>query len=298
VNFFRRFRDAVLVAALLAIPFFFLNANLKDPAKTNAVDRVVLQISAPLQWVSTQAARGVSAVIEEYVYLVDVGRENERLHYENARLSQENLRLQGEGQENRRLRDLLQMREQLGGEQLSAQVIGKEVSANFRVVRVRLDRGERDRVKPGMPVVAPEGLVGQVRRTWGRYSDVLLTVDRTSAIDVVLERNGARGMLRGTGESDRYLCRIQYLLRADEVRVGDQVFTSGLGHRFPPNILVGRVTNVVRRDFGLYQEAEVTPAANFSTLEAVSILTMGAREAGSQDGAGVRGDLADPPPEI
>jgi len=158
------------------------------------------------------------------------------------------------------------------------------------VMRIRLDRGERDRVRSGMPVLAAGGLVGQVRRSWGRYSDVLLTVDRTSAIDVVLQRNGARGMLRGTGDSDQYLCRIQYLLRADEVRVGDLVHTSGLGHRFPPNILVGRVSRVVRRDFGLYQEAEVTPAVNFSTLEEVLIMTAGSREQSVAESALRAGD--------
>ena len=38
---FKRFRDAAICVALLAIPFFFLNANLKDPEHTNALDRTV-----------------------------------------------------------------------------------------------------------------------------------------------------------------------------------------------------------------------------------------------------------------
>lgn len=160
---------------------------------------------------------------------------------------------------------------------MSARVIGKEISPYFRVMRVRLDRGERDHVRAGMPVISTQGLVGQIRRAFGRYADVLLTVDRKSAIDVVVPRSGARGMLRGTGESNRYLCRIQYLSRTDEVKVGDEVYTSGLGQRFPGSILVGRITKVERRDFGLYQEVEVTPSVNFSLLEEVLILTEGSR---------------------
>ena len=129
-----------------------------------------------------------------------------------------------------------------------------------------------------MAVVSARGLVGQVLRTGGRYSDVLLTVDRTSAIDVVIQRTGARGMLRGTGEDDRYLCRIQYLRRDEEVEAGDEVYTSGLGQRFPAAILVGTVVSVRRQEFGLYQEAEVLPAVDFSTLEEVLVLTEGSRE--------------------
>lgn len=277
MNFFRRFRDAAICVALLAIPFFFLNANLKDPASTNVLDRLVLQASAPIQYVATQFAHGVSSVWEDYVWLVDVKEDNDRLRAQNARLRAENTRLAQQGRENRRLRALLQLREQIGGETLSAQVIGKEVSPFFRVIRVTLDRGERDRVRSGMPVVSSDGLVGQVRRAWGRYSDVLLTVDRTSAIDVVVQRTGARGMLRGTGETDRYLCRLEYLQRTDEVRVGDLIHTSGLGQRFPGSILVGRITRVSQRSFGLYQEAEVTPAVDFSGLEEVLIMTTGSR---------------------
>lgn len=264
----------MLVAALLAVPFFFLNANLKEPARTNVLDRLVLQASAPIQWVATQTARGVSNVIEEYVYLVDVGRDNERLRYENAHLRQDNQHLQAEAQENQRLRDELQFREQMGSELLTAQVISKETSANFRVIRISLDRGERDRVQPNMPVISPEGVVGRIRRTWGHshYSDVLLLVDSSFALDVVIQRNGARGVLRGTGDTDQYLCRIQYLLRADEIRVGDLIYTSGHGHDFPANLMVGRVKTVIARDFGLYQEVTVEPAVNFSNLEEVQVL--------------------------
>ncbi|MFK7987982.1 MAG: rod shape-determining protein MreC [Sandaracinaceae bacterium] len=281
---FKRFRDAAICVALLAIPFFFLNANLKDPESQNSLDRAVLTVSGPIQDVATSMARWFSGVWQDYVYLVDVKEENDRLRSENARLTEENRRLRYEALENRRLRSLLQLRERIGGELIGAQVIGRDVSRFFRVTRVRLDRGERDRVRAGMPVITSEGLVGQVRRPGDRYSDILLTVDRRSAVDVVVQRTGARGMLRGTGEDDRYLARIQYLRREDDIRVGDLVHTSGLGQRFPASILVGRVTRLVRREFGLYQEAEVTPAVNFSSLDEVLVLTEGSRERSVDDG--------------
>lgn len=278
MNTFRRFRDAVVVVALLVLPFFFLKANLEDPSDANVMDQMILTISAPLQYLGREAAEAVSGVLEEYVYLVDVKRENERLRLENERLDEETRLLRIHARENQRLRELLALRERLGGESISAQVIARDISAYFRVSSIRLDRGSRDRVRAGMPVVSAQGLVGQVRRTYGRYADVLLTVDRESAIDVVVQRTGARGMLRGTGESNRYLCQIQYLQRGDEVEVGDEVYTSGLGRRFPASVLVGRVTRVERREFGLYQAVEVTPSVQFSTLEEVLVLTAQSRE--------------------
>lgn len=271
-----------MAVVLLVLPFFFLSANLKDPSEAGLVDQGLLKISAPLQYVATESASALGGLLEEYVYLVEVGRENDRLRDENDRLREDNRLLRVQAGENDRLRDLLELRERLPGETISAEVVTREFSPYFRVMRVRLDRGARDRVRAGMPVVSAQGLVGQIRRTTGHYADVLLTVDQESAIDVVVQRTGARGMLRGTGESNRYLCRMQYLRREDEVEVGDEIYTSGLGRRFPAAILVGRVVRVERREFGLYQEVEVSPSVSFSDLEEVLVLTTGSREQAGQ----------------
>ena len=285
MSYFRRFRDAAISIALLIIPFLFLNANLSDPSSTSVVDQLFLQLSAPVQYLAAEAAESVSGVVEEYVYLVDVRQENERLRMDSERLAEENRLLRVEARENQRLRDLLALRERLRGESVAARVVGKDFSPYFRVVRLRLDRGARDRVREGMPVVGAQGLVGQVRRTFGRHADVRLTVDQESAVDVVVQRTGARGVLRGTGESDRYAAHVQYLKREDEVEVGDEVYTSGLGRRFPASILVGRITRVERAEFGLYQEVEVTPTVDFSSLEEVLVLTEGARDTSRDEGS-------------
>jgi rod shape-determining protein MreC len=277
MGLFRRIRDAAACVVLLALPFFFLRSNLKDPSEIGALDRVILEASAPMQYAAAQLARGVSGILQEYVFLVEVKDDNDRLRAENARLRDANQKLAAHAVENRRLRRLLQLRDHLAGPVLSAQVIAKEPVPPFRVTRVRLDRGERDRVRRGMPVLTSDGLVGQIRRAWGRYSDVLLVADRSSAVDVIIRRSGARGMLKGTGSDDRYACRLEKIAREDDVHLSDLVVTSGLGQLFPAGIVVGRIQEVVKGDFGLYQEAIVAPAVQFSRLEEVLILTTGSR---------------------
>jgi rod shape-determining protein MreC len=287
VSQFRRLRDAAIAILLLALPFFVLNANLREPGRENFYDGPILELSAPIQSLAASVARAVSDVFDDYVFLIEVHRENDRLRARLARLDQEHEQLTAEALENRRLRSLLSLRERVGGQVIAAQVIGRDVSPFFRVTRVEVDRGERDHVREGMPVVSARGLVGQIRRTWGRYSDVLLAVDSGSAVDVIIQRNGSRGMLRGTGEDDRYMSRIEYLGRDDEVRVGDLVHTSGLGQRFPASILVGRITRIVRADSGMFQEVEVAPAVDFSTLDEVLVLEGGSRAEARAD---VEGD--------
>jgi rod shape-determining protein MreC len=276
---FKRLRDAAIAVVLLVIPFFVLSANLRDPTEVTLWDQPLLQLSAPFQSAATAAAHWTRDLVEDYVYLVEVEEDNEALRARVARLETDHRRLEGEGLENRRLRSLLGLRERIAGEVIASEVIARDISPFFRVTRIEIDRGERDRVRTGMPVISGEGLVGEVRRTFGRYADVQLIVDRASAVDVIIQRTGAFGMLRGTGESDRYMCRIAELEREDTVRVGDLVHTSGFGQRFPASILVGRVTRIVRQDSGLWQELEITPAVDFSRLDAVLVLTEGARRA-------------------
>ena len=126
-----------------------------------------------------------------------------------------------------------------------------------------------------MPVIALDGVVGTVHRVAGDTIDVLLTVDSGSGIDVVVERTGARGFVRGTGDKNKYSCHVEYMQRTDEVDVGDLLLTSGVGKRFPKGIPVAKVTKVVRRDFGIYQAVEATPAVDLSRLEDVLIVIGG-----------------------
>jgi rod shape-determining protein MreC len=269
---FRPLRDVGVVFIALFVPFFVLKSHIRDPKETSELDRWVIRLSAPFQEAAAYVAREISNLWGDYIYLVDVKTDNARLAYENARLEERVRRLEQEGVENRRLHRLVGLRESLPGDVASAQVIGKDVTEYFRVFRLSLDRGARD-IRRDMPVVALGGVVGVVQRVAGDAVDARLIVDPDSAVDVMVERTGARGIVRGTGDLTRYLLRVQYAERVDEVDVGDMLVTSGVGRRFPKGLPVARVTRVVKREFGIYQEVEAAPTVDFSRLEEVLILT-------------------------
>jgi rod shape-determining protein MreC len=269
---YRRYRDVPIVIALLAIPFFFLRASIRDPKELSGLDRLVMRVSVPVQDFSSLLARGLSNLWGDYVYLVEVKADNQRLVYENSRLRDRVRKLEQEEVENRRLKRLLGLKESVPGDLISAQVIGKDLTEFFRVASVTLDRAGRD-VRPNMPVMALDGVVGKVQRVSGDRVDVLLAVDSGSGIDVVDELTGARGFVRGLSDQSRYACRVELMQRTDEVSIGDLLVTSGVGRAFPRGIPVARVTKVVKRDFGIYQEVEAAPTVDFSRLDEVLILT-------------------------
>ena len=82
----------------------------------------------------------------------------------------------------------------------------------------------------------------------------------------------AFGMSTVRCQTRKYSVEVQYVQRTDDVEVGDLLVTSGVGRRFPKGVPVGTVTEVVKRDFGIYQSVEAEPTVDFSRTEEVLII--------------------------
>ncbi|MCC6216587.1 MAG: rod shape-determining protein MreC [Polyangiaceae bacterium] len=279
----KRYRDVFLVVLLLAVPFFFLRASVRRPEELDSVDRALLRVAAPIQYASGALARGISNLVADYVYLVDVKRNNDRLAYENSRLAQRVRDLSAAEAENRRLRKLLGLRDTVPDELVSGVVTTKETTEWFRVAHIALDAPTAT-LRPRLPVVSAEGVVGTILRISGDSVDVQLAVDAGFGVDVVVERTGARGFVRGTGDRARYAVRVEFMRREDEVAEGDILLTSGVGCRFPKGLPVAVVRKVEKKDFGLYQTVEAAPAVDFSRLEEVVIVLTDEQSCGQGGG--------------
>jgi len=263
----RKLRDVVLAVAILGIPLVLLQAGLKSPETLNPLDRILLRGIAPMQSMITDTMTGLHLWWRRYLYLVGVQEENEALRRENMRLKN-SLRMAGRDRQRiTHYERLLDFRKQRGVER----VIGRDASPFVRSLRVRVDRG-KEVLRKGLPVVVADGVVGRISRVYGVYSDVRLAADPKSAIDVVVQRTGARGMLRGLDGTNRYACRIDYLLRKEKVKVGDLVVTSGVAGVFPKDVPVGRISRVTRRTYGLYQEVEVSPVVDLTALKEMLVI--------------------------
>ncbi len=267
----KRYRDSLIVVLALAVPFWFLRASMKDPRQATGADRFILQIATPIQYAAAALARGISGIWGDYVYLVDVKRDNAALSAQNAQLGERVTELESLEAENRRLKRLLDLKNEIPDEVVTATVITKKMNDFFLVAKVVLDKPSPN-IKPNMPVLAPDGVVGTTQKVAGDTVEVRLVVDAGTGVDVFVERTGARGQVNGTGSLSEYQCRVQYMERTDEVAVGDKLVTSGVGTSFPRGKDVCTVTKVTKRDFGIYQEVLCEPTVDFSRLEEVLII--------------------------
>jgi rod shape-determining protein MreC len=118
-------------------------------------------------------------------------------------------------------------------------------------------------------VVISEGIAGLVTDVTYSYAKVLLIIDQNSAVDALIQRSRARGVIKG-GFSNR--CFLKYVLRKYDISIGDVVVSSGLDGVFPKGLRIGYVSSVVKQKAGIFQEITVMPYINFEELEEVLVL--------------------------
>jgi rod shape-determining protein MreC len=152
---------------------------------------------------------------------------------------------------------------------IAADVISN-VDPNAPLRALVINRGTRDGLAVGMPVVTQQGLVGRIVKVAANASQVLLITDPSSAISARLQTTRAEGSVVGQGGDDLHMTFIP--LDAD-VKEGDLVITSGLGGNLPSDIAIGQVVSVRLRQNALYQEAVLRSLNNFDTLEIVLVVT-------------------------
>jgi len=201
--------------------------------------------------------------------LQELIQRNSQLEERVAQLEAEVVTLREQASEVDALRALLGAARQLPENRyLSATVIGRDTSPFLQYLI--LDQGSDSGVRRGMPVVNEKGLVGRITEVSATASKLQLITDPDSVINARIQESRSEGILVGRPTGDLELI---YLSQDITVNVGEIVVTSGLGGGFPPEILIGRVVSVHRRDYELYQTAIIEPRSDFSRLEMVLIIT-------------------------
>ena len=201
--------------------------------------------------------------------------ENAALRELAVELAADRARLSEYKHENERLRELMgffvSFSEDEQFEMVPARVVG--MPGGRIIERIELDKGARDGIKAGMPVIVPEGLVGKVVGVSGAGSRVEPLTSASSAVSVVIERSNVRGVLRPRygPVSDFLSWGIDYVPARSDIRLGDLVITSGLGGVYPPGLTVGRVISIEENP--LTMSVGVRLAVDFATVERVFVLT-------------------------
>lgn len=198
-------------------------------------------VLTPFYWVADLPGRVVEGASEQFSSRSDLLAENERLKAEALVMQRRLQKLAALTEQNVRLRELLNSAALVDDQVLVSELIG--VDPNPFTHRILIDKGEKDGVFLGQPVLDARGLMGQVVEVMPYTARVLLLTDTSHSIPVQVNRNGLRAIATGTGNPERL--ELRHVADTADVREGDLLVSSGLGQRFPSGYPVATVSEVI-----------------------------------------------------
>jgi len=229
-------------------------------------------VVAPLQWLASVPAAIGAGTLGFFTDKRTLEQTNARLREEQALLHARLQQFESLEQENTRLRQMLGSATRVAERALAAELI--EISQEPFTRKILIAKGEDSGAYLGQPVIDAHGIMGQVTQLYTSQSRVTLITDPGHAVPVLVNRNGLRALVFGTGNPD--LLSVPYLTAAADIREGDLLVSSGMGGTFPAGYPVATVTKIVDDRNEAFLVVTARPVAKLNHSKQVLLVWPGA----------------------
>lgn len=262
--------NIIALAIFIALTVVVLMLN---PRLGQKIQGTFLAMITPFLKSGSELEKKISAVRTGLKSLEELEKENADLLVENKKLRATNQLLAEVQTENAQLRKSLDFRERSTFNLVPARVVARDASAWWNSILI--DRGSNDGIRPEMPVVTDQGLVGKTTTVDDNVCRVVLISDENCKVAVVVEGSPDKGILwsvTGTRVSDPTIpeLTIRFLPKTASLKPGQKVYSSGLGGIFPSGLLVGEVSDFTVRE--LDAQAKVQSKIDLATIEDVFVI--------------------------
>nr|WP_190539477.1 rod shape-determining protein MreC [Pseudomonas typographi] len=260
----------LLVLGVLAIALMVVDSRLDLLKPVRSQLSLVLMES---YWITDLPGRTWQAVASQFGSRTELIAENEKLKTEALLLQGRLQKLAALTEQNVRLRELLNSSALVNEKVEVAELIGMD--PNPFTQRILINKGERDGVFLGQPVLDARGLMGQVVELMPYTARVLLLTDSTHSIPVQVNRNGLRAIASGTGNPERL--ELRHVADTADIKEGDLLVSSGLGQRFPAGYPVATVKEVIHDPGQPFAIVRAVPTAALNRSRYVLLVFSDAR---------------------
>jgi len=268
-------RKKSIIAGIILVAI--LLAGIRFTAATNRTQLTQLEIIlrdsiAPLYSGVMQVSSVIVNMGNSITLYNELLEENRYLKEQVRLLSLQNSIMEEYRLENQRLSKLLDFKETHGDELnlVAAKVIGRNLGNWFDTIIV--NKGTNHGIRVNMAVINYQGLVGRVVATSRNTAEIMLLLDRESAVGSMVQRSRTFGVVESTTAGD-YPLQMIHMTHDAPVDVGDVIITSGLGEIFPKGLKIGYVAEVIMAPTRLVKQAMVIPYVEFNKLEEVMVIT-------------------------
>ena len=259
-------KSLALLGGVLLAQILLLAVQIKRDSRGRLIRVWAVTATWPFERTGAWGIGKVRGIWTHYFALQTTSRENEALRIENDALKLTIAQLQAKAAEADRLAALLDFRQSHREvPMVGARVIAASAGTASRTIEI--DRGERDGIRRTMALITPDGAVGKVIEVYRDMAQVLLLTDKEGGAGAMLVSSRVQGPVGGTGEPTLIM---KYVATDEDVKVGENIVTSGMDKIFPRDIPVGTVIEV--KAGNPFKQIRVQPAARLDRLEAVIVL--------------------------
>ncbi len=282
-------RAKMLLFALLAVALLLADARLHALSLIRQGVGIALY---PLQVAAILPRDALFGSAEYFTTLATLKDENRQLRERQVRSAQQ---LQQTGQlqaENAYLRQLLDASKRVQLKTVMSEILYDARDPFSR--KVVIDRGARNGLLAGQPVIDEVGVIGQVTRTYPFTAEVTLLTDKDHAIPVQVLRSGVRGVAYGRGQTGEL--ELRFMASNADIQKGDVLTTSGIDGIYPAGLAVATVTSVDTKTSDAFARILCKPTAGVSRHRQLLVLlgVPAAPPPASSPSAPVDGDYVKP----
>ena len=259
------FAVAVIAVSLAVMSFFTTTSSpLANAAQV---------ITSPFRTAFTAVADWFNDKQAYYADYKALEEENQELRDQIAKMERSVRQAEADSAENKRLRELLNLRPQEEKWELESATILERSSSNW-TRSFTLSKGTDCGIAVHDAVITSEGfLVGTVSKVGTNWCTVLCITDTDTSLGALVFRTDEIGVAEGDFQlMDEGQLKLSYLSPEAQLLNGDLIVTSGLGGYLPSGLVIGSVEEVKLDDSGSTQYAVLSPSADFDALTEVFVI--------------------------
>jgi rod shape-determining protein MreC len=252
-NIWDNFKEYFILVFLLIVGLILLSSNQKPGIKK-------------VRAIAFGTFASISSLVTDVISVTEIKSDNTRLREKNAELMLQMNKLREFGIENEELKGLLKLKDTVKYPLIPAKIVSKSFSTSQNTIT--LTGGNSIGIKPGMPVVNDQGLLGIIYSTSDDFSIARTLRNRDLKLTVKDERSRIDGIMKWNGE-DLVMVDVP---KTFDIKPGDRIITSELSSLISIPVPVGMVMELSKVDIGIFNEVRVKPYVNFSRAENVYVI--------------------------
>lgn len=254
-NVWNQFKEYVVLVILIILSLSLLTQNNnKQVQKVRAV--------------AFGSFATVTSVFYDLFNITQLKNENSALRQVNAELMMQLSMLREQGILNRELKGMLELKDTISFPLIPATIVSKSLSITQNTITI--NKGLREGIKPGMPVLSYRGLVGIIQSCSENFSIARTIKNVDLKLTVKNEKNRLNGIMKWDGEK----LVIVDVPRTFDFDLGDRIITSEISSIIPVPIPVGIVSNIEEEKTGILNLIHIKPFEEVLSVENVFILMM------------------------